>query len=46
MNSWKSVYPLKNKKQVNVPGWFGKEIKNEMSEESKRIYEELTRNSK
>jgi hypothetical protein len=36
----------KYKKETEVPGWFGKEIKNEMSEESKRIYEELTRNNK
>ena len=36
----------KYKKEVEVPNWFNKEIKNEMSEESKRIYEELTRNSK
>ena len=41
MNSWKSVYPLKNKKQVNVPGWFGKEIKEEMSDGTRRIYQEL-----
>lgn len=36
----------KYKKEAEVPGWFGKEIKNEMSEESRRIYEELTRNNK
>lgn len=40
MNSWKSVYPLKNryKKQSIEPSWFNQDIKKEeVSDEAKRI---------
>lgn len=41
MNSWKGLYPIKNKKQVKVPEWFNKEIKEEMSDGTRRICKEL-----
>lgn len=45
MSSWKSVYPIKGKKQNILPKWYGKEIrKEELSEDAKRIYKEICRN--
>lgn len=38
MGSWKSVYPLKNKKRTEpIPEWFGKEIVNEKDKEVEEI---------
>ena len=37
MSSWKSVYPLKNKKQEKLPEWFGKEIKEEKNEDAEDV---------
>lgn len=44
MNSWKSVYPLKDgyKKQVKEPEWFNKKIEKEkISDEAERLYQEV-----
>ena len=43
MNSWKSVYELKNKKE-NVPSWFNKEVKNEESESDDEEYKQFLEN--
>lgn len=43
MNSWKSVYELKNKKE-NTPNWFSKDIESkELTENEKNEMEELLR---
>lgn len=45
MNSWKSVYPIKESKQKEVPEWFNKEVKEEQAtkEEIQKLEERMKR---
>lgn len=45
INSWKSIYELKEdykkKKEKPLPEWFGKEYKEELTDETRRILQEI-----